>query len=110
MVALVCGCDGRTFRADCQRVIEQVSLFGAGECSRVACTIATDCAAGEFCEPEDGICGSRGTCQPGGSGATAVRCNPDSPAVCGCDRKMYRNECERRKAGVGKWRDPPCAF
>jgi hypothetical protein len=112
MLAPVCGCDGRTFRNECHRLIEQVSLFRTGECSALACATDTDCAAGEFCESAEGVCGSRGTCQPGGPGATALRCNPDSPAVCGCDRKTYRNECERRQAGISKWRDPdpPCPF
>lgn len=105
----VCGCDGRTFANDCQRMIARVSRFSTGACSGGgACTGPMDCAAMEFCEFGQGTCKSRGICQPGGPGAEGVRCDPDTGAVCGCDGKTYRSECERRSQGVSKLRDGPC--
>ena len=106
-VAPVCGCNGRSFR-DCDRVNLQVSLFSTGACSYAACTSTSDCQPGEFCEFTAGMCSLEGNCQPGGPAATAVRCNPDSGAACGCDGKTYPSECERRRAGVSKLRDGPC--
>jgi hypothetical protein len=104
----LCGCDGRTFARDCERVVSQVSLFSAGSCSGLACTDTADCAVGEFCEFVEGSCRSEGTCQPGGPAASAVRCNPDPRASCGCDGKTYGSECDRHRAGVSKWLDGPC--
>ena len=105
---LVCGCDGQTFARDCERVVSQVSLFSTGACPGQDCTSTVDCAAGEFCEFPDGSCKAQGTCQPGGPAASTLRCNPDPQAVCGCDGKTYRSECERRRAGASKLRDGPC--
>ena len=108
MDEVVCGCDGQTYRFDCQRVIAEVSPFRAGACNSPTCRSPTDCAAGEFCESRDGVCSTQGTCQPGGPDATAVRCPSDTGPVCGCDRKTYPSECGRRQAGVSKSRDGPC--
>lgn len=64
------------------------------------------CAANELCEQPTGACG-----MPGASG-TCQRRSPICPAiaapVCGCDRRTYANDCERRNAGVSKLFDGAC--
>ena len=64
------------------------------------------CDAGLQCEAPAGMCGSvdlQGTC---------VRIPDVCPAVvqqvCGCDKKTYGNDCERRRAKVAKDADGPC--
>ncbi len=106
--SLVCGCNGQTYARDCERLASQMSVFGAGRCPGLACLDTKDCGAGQFCEFMDGSCKGEGSCQTGGPGAPAILCNPDPRAVCGCDGKTYRSECERRRAGVSKFSDGPC--
>ena len=105
---LHCGCDGRTFGVDCQRVLSEVSLFSKGICSSTACADTGDCAAGEFCNFDDGSCNAQGTCQPGGPDAPALRCDPTPRSFCGCDGKTYRSQCEVHRAGVSTLSDGPC--
>jgi hypothetical protein len=104
-----CGCDGRTFINDCQRLVNQVSLFSTGMCSALACTDTGDCSPGEFCDFGDGTCDDEGTCQPGGPDAATLRCDPTPRELCGCDGKTYRSQCERHRAGVSLLHDGPCA-
>jgi hypothetical protein len=106
----LCLCDGRTFSDDCERRLEEVSLFidGAACPTAPACVAWTDCGPGEFCDFFDGRCSSQGACLPGGPAALALRCDPDSGPVCGCDGKMYASECARHRAGVSKVPGPPC--
>jgi Kazal-type serine protease inhibitor domain len=64
------------------------------------------CDAGLWCEPQAGQCGAAdisGKC---------VRvpdvCIEVMMPVCGCDKKTYNNDCERRRAKVQKSGDGPC--
>jgi hypothetical protein len=65
------------------------------------------CRYGLWCEFDTGSCDSS---RPAGS---CVKVPEDcrgagTRAVCGCNGKTYRNECERKMARVQKMRDGPC--
>src|SRR5262249_6217200 len=67
------------------------------------------CTPGEFCEYLEGICeqaslGYTGICTAPPPSCAAV---PSQP-VCGCDGVTYRNDCERRRAGVSRSHKGPC--
>lgn len=64
------------------------------------------CDAGLWCDTRAGACNA-----PDASGA-CVRvpqvCTRDYRPVCGCDRRTYGNDCDRRAARVAKLHDGPC--
>lgn len=67
----------------------------------------TLCRYGLWCEFDAGSCDSS---RPAGS---CVKVQEDCRgggvrAVCGCNGKTYRNECERRLARIQKLSDGPC--
>ncbi len=117
----VCGCDGRTYSNDCQRLNSNVGLAHAGACAPAAggdgatCggIAALQCQTGLVCYMGDqdyssngGFCPAdiAGTCR----GAFACRCaNIDAP-VCGCDGRTYANDCMRSCASVAKSHDGAC--
>jgi hypothetical protein len=106
----LCLCDGRTFSDDCERRLEEVSLALDGSACPTSrpCVAPTDCGPGEFCDFLEGRCSAEGACLPGGPAALALRCDPDSGPVCGCDGKMYASQCARHRAGVSQAPGPPC--
>jgi hypothetical protein len=77
---------------------------GAGQtCGGIA---GVSCDAGLWCESRAAMCGVadvQGTC---------VRVPDVCPAVvqqvCGCGKRTFGNDCERRRAKVAKDSDGPC--
>ncbi len=67
------------------------------------CTSNADCAAGEFCGFEAGLCGGDGTCA-----ARPDACIALYDPVCGCDGQTYGNACNAASAGVAVATDGEC--
>ena len=96
-----CGCDGTTYANECELLKAGVRQVRKGDCGpdskgAKVCSNNPDCTGtGELCELPAGTCGGTGRCIV----APDVCQNVLAP-VCGCDNKTYRNDCERRRAGV----------
>ncbi len=132
----VCGCDGKTYDNDCVRINAGVLKASDGACATgsggagggggaggtgglsgtggvtgtggtgalCAPFLAMNCPAGYFCD----IPG----CVNDAAGNSCVLIAQSCPAVmqpvCGCDGKLYSNDCERQRAQVRKANDGAC--
>jgi len=98
----VCGCDGKTYGNDCERIHAGVQKQHEGACE-VACKETADCPdpSAQRCK-QDG-CGAEGVCvaRPGA-------CTKELRPVCGCDGKTYDNACLAAMHGVTVTHDGAC--
>lgn len=75
----------------------QTRLPEAGRCPKPPGCEQTGCSADQYCDFADTSCGagSTGQCQ-----ARPTSCPAQDAPVCGCDNKIYPNQCEAARAGV----------
>ena len=103
----VCGCDGKTYSNDCQRLKAGVGKDHNGKCTPKCGGIAgVPCPKGEFCLFPPGTCSwadMQGTC------VKPPQACPDIwDPVCGCDGKTYGNDCEMKAAGMSLNHEGAC--
>jgi len=105
-VALVCGCDGKTYKNRCEAAKARMSVRHVGRCPQECDpTNPTDCPTGEYCRLPAGACDDhvKGVCAP-----RPAACPDVSRPVCGCDGMTYGNRCEAAMAGVSVVHRGPC--
>jgi hypothetical protein len=99
----VCGCDGKTYRNECELLKAGVRPDKRGACgngggggNNAACRTDADCTGtNEFCDFKAGACKPPGKCM-----VRPEVCTDIFKPVCGCDNKTYSNDCRRQSAGV----------
>lgn len=90
----VCGCNGKTYPNDCERLRAGVQKDHEGACEK-KCKDNSECSKSEYCNKKEGDCGGHGTCD----WRPEICPQPFDP-VCGCDRRTYSNACVAASEGV----------
>lgn len=102
-----CECDinnnGKIGLEEAIYALQVVAGFQTNECSD-----STDCHDGYYCSKSEGECDSNGSCIE-----IPTVCPDIWNPVCGCDSRIYGNECEAAAAGVnvaqkGECRNTQC--
>lgn len=103
----VCGCDGKTYPNDCERMAAGVQKDRDGACEMEAtgepCTTSDQCGRGQFCHKQVGDCRGEGTCR-----TMPEACPEIFDPVCGCDGVTYSNSCFAAMAGRSVRCDERC--
>jgi hypothetical protein len=91
----VCGCDGRLYCNECLAEVAGTRVDPQNLCLPPPCTTNAQCPSGDYCAGAG--CGTPGTCEP-----LPGTCIADClyPGVCGCDGRLYCNECVAEEAGT----------
>jgi len=82
------------------------SAFAVGEGATCGTIVGIVCDEGLFCDNRLGLCNAPdidGVCV-----RSSPMCTREYRPVCGCDRRTYGNDCERRAAKVSKLHDGAC--
>ncbi|OGF68268.1 MAG: hypothetical protein A2Y62_02790 [Candidatus Fischerbacteria bacterium RBG_13_37_8] len=117
----VCGCDGKTYNNDCNRLIAQVQKAYDGQCRVPAKTttipspkqcggiVNQPCDKGQYCDITV-LEACNGADLPGICKLVPAGCADHLIyQVCGCDGKTYDNDCYRLMAQVQKSHDGRCS-
>jgi hypothetical protein len=105
-LAPVCGCDGTTYQNACLAQTAGVDVLAPGACGATKQACGPNfpaCGKGQYCAftSVNDACGyqTAGTCETIPPPCKAL-CN-DPPTTCGCDGKLYCNDCTAAANGVG---------
>lgn len=108
----VCGCDGTTYRNQCEADFAAATVASPGECSGSRSCGGfggARCLPDEFCSYDRGdFCGAAdapGTCE-----RRPDLCPGIEAPVCGCDGMTYSNECIANSSGTSAASDGACSF
>jgi len=82
------------------------SALAVGEGATCGTIVGIVCDEGLFCDARMGLCSAPdvdGVCV-----RAPQMCTREYRPVCGCDRRTYSNDCERRAAKIAKLHDGAC--